>query len=199
VDYNEALKNAKIGTMDFGKAKEILALGEQVAHQFLEPLVQLAESQKKFNVPDTDTTKLNKTDSLSMKDIKLTLDKSNLEAIVRNKIRLLDYNNISKTEIDKTVDEIYGTRYFDKVYYYIENKDNNHHLIFKTEKTKKFAYKLGLHYDNEMSAGIIANLTARNLFFDASRFITTIDISDNPKIRTGYQVYIGNKGILYQY
>ena len=194
VDYNEALKNAKIGTMDFGKAKEILALGEQVAHQFLEPLVQLAESQKKFNVPDTDTTKLNKTDSLSMKDIKLTLDKSNLEAIVRNKIRLLDYNNISKTEIDKTVDEIYGTRYFDKVYYYIENKDNNHHLIFKTEKTKKFAYKLGLHYDNEMSAGIIANLTARNLFFDASRFITTIDISDNPKIRTGYQVYIGNKG-----
>lgn len=85
-------------------------------------------------MPDTDTTKLNKTDSLSMKDIKLTLDKSNLEAIVRNKIRLLDYNNISKTEIDKTVDEIYGTRYFDKVYYYIENKDNNHHLIFKTRK-----------------------------------------------------------------
>jgi outer membrane protein assembly factor BamA len=80
------------------------------------------------------------------------------------------------------------------VYYYVENKDKNHNLIIKTEKTKKFAYKLGLHYDNEMSAGIIANMTARNLFFNASRFITTIDISDNPKIRTAYQVYIGNKG-----
>lgn len=194
VDYNDALKNAKIGTMDFGKAKEILALGEQVAHQFLEPLVQLAESQKKFYVSETDTSRLNKTDSLYLQDIKLTLDKSNLEAVVKNKIRLKHFDNISKIEINKTVDEIYGTRYFDKVYYYVENKDKNHNLIIKTEKTKKFAYKLGLHYDNEMSAGIIANITARNLFFNASRFITTIDISDNPKIRTAYQVYIGNKG-----
>lgn len=194
VDYNDALKNAKIGTMDFGKAKEILALGEQVAHQFLEPLVQLAESQKKFYVSETDTSRLNKTDSLYLQDIKLTLDKSNLEAVVKNKIRLKHFDNISKIEINKTVDEIYGTRYFDKVYYYVEYKDKNHNLIIKTEKTKKFAYKLGLHYDNEMSAGIIANITARNLFFNASRFITTIDISDNPKIRTAYQVYIGNKG-----
>ncbi len=194
VDYNDALKNAKIGTMDFGKAKEILALGEQVAHQFLEPLVQLAESQKKYYVSETDTTRLNKTDSLYLQDIKLTLDKSNLEAVVKNKIRLKHFDNICKSEINQTVDEIYGTRYFDKVYYYVENKDKNHNLIIKTEKTKKFAYKLGLHYDNEMSAGIIANMTARNLFFNASRFITTIDISDNPKIRTAYQVYIGNKG-----
>lgn len=195
VDYNDALKNAKIGTMDFGKAKEILALGEQVAHQFLEPLVQLSESQKKYIVTETDTTRLNKTDSLYMQDIKLTLDKSNLEAVVKNKIRLKHFDNISKTEINKTVDEMYGTRYFDKVYYYVENKDKNHNLIIKTEKTKKFAYKLGLHYDNEMSAGIIANLTARNVLFNASRFITTVDISDNPKVRTAYQVYIGDKGI----
>lgn len=197
IDYNDALKDAKIGTMDFGKAKDILALGEQVAHQFLEPLVQLAESQKQYNVVEMDTTKLNKTDSLYLQDIKLTLDKSKLETIVRNKIRIKDYDNISKTEINKTVDEIYGTRYFDKVFYYVENNDNEHNLIIKTEKTKKFTYKLGLHYDNEMSAGIIANMTARNVLFNASRFIATVDISDNPKVRLGYQVYTGNKGFYF--
>jgi len=194
IDYNEVLKNANIGTLDFGKAKQILALGEQVAHQFLAPLTELAAQQQKYFVTEMDTTKLNKTDSLTMQDVELTLDKSNLEAIVRNKIRLKNYNNISKSDINKTVDIIYGTRYFDKVYYYVENDGSKHNLIIKTEKTKKFAYKLGLHYDNEISAGIIANLTARNWLFDASRLITTIDISDNPKVRLGYQVYVGNKG-----
>ncbi len=197
VDYNDALKIAKIGTMDFGKAKQILALGEEVAHQFLEPLKLLAEDQKKYNVNQTDTTKLNKTDSLYMQDVKLTLDRSGFDKVIRNKIRLEDYNNISKSEINTTIDKIYGTRYFDKVFYYVENTGSRHNLIIKTEKTKKFAYKLGLHYDNEMSAGIIVNLTARNWLFDASRFITTIDISDNPKIRIGYQKYVGNKGIYF--
>ena len=194
IDYNEALNKANIGTMDFGKAKQILSIGEEVARQFLEPLVQLSQEQKRYYVNEKDTSELNKTDSLKMQDIELTLDKSNLEAIVKNKIRLKHYNNISKTEINKTVDIIYGTRYFDKVFYYVENNGNKHNLIIKTEKTRKFAYKLGLHYDNEMSAGIIANITARNWLFNASRFITTIDISDNPKARLGYQVYVGNKG-----
>lgn len=194
VDYNDVLKTANIGTMDFGKAKEILALGEQVAHQFLEPLQKLAESQRQYYITEPDTTKLNKTDSLYLQDIKLTLDKSTLDNIIRNKIRLKHYDNISKQEINKTIDEIYGTRYFDKVFYYVENKGNSHNLIIKTEKTKKFAYKLGLHYDNEMSAGIIVNMTARNVLLNASRLIATLDISDNPKVRLGYQKYIGKKG-----
>lgn len=194
VDYNDVLKTANIGTLDFGKSKEILALGEQVAHQFLTPLTQLAAEQQKYFIKELDTTKLNKTDSITMNDVEITLDKSKLEAVIKNKIRLKNYNNISKSEINKTIEIIYGTRYFDKAYYYIENNNNKHNLIIKTEKTRKYAYKLGLHYDNEMSAGIIANITIRNLLFNASRLITTIDISDNPKVRLGYQVYIGDKG-----
>lgn len=197
VDYNDVLKNAKIGTLDFGKAKQILALGEEVAHQFLEPLKSLAENQKKYYISETDTTKLNKTDSLYMQDVQLALDKSSFDDIIRNKIQLKDYNNISKSEINNTIDKIYGTRYFDKVFYYVENENNKHNLIIKTEKAKKFAYKLGLHYDNEMSAGIIVNLTARNWLLDASRFLATIDISDNPKFRVGYQKYVGSKGIYF--
>lgn len=194
IDYNDALKDAGIGTLDFGKSKAILALGDAVAHQFLDTLIAIAEQQRKYYVTEMDTSKLNKSDSLYMQDIELTLDKSKLEAIIQNKIRLKDYNNISKKEINKTIDEIYGTRYFDNVFYYVENNGSKHNLLIKTEKTKKFAYKLGLHYDNEMSAGIIANITMRNVLFNASRFITTIDISDNPKVRAGYQAYVGKKG-----
>lgn len=197
LDYNEVLKNANIGTMDFKKANEILLLGEAMAHQYIEPLKQLATQQEKYKHLNLDTTNLNKSDSIHFEDIRISLDESNLNEIVRNKIRLKDFSNISKDEINKAVDEIYGTRYFENVYYYLENKGNNHNLVFKTIPTKKYSYKLGIHYDNEMSAGIIVNMTVRNVLFNASRFISTFDISDNPKIRIGYQVYLGNKGFYF--
>ena len=195
LDYNDVLKNAKIGTLDFSKTKEILALGEQVAHNYLEPLKQLAESQKKYKLAGIDSSDLNISDSLILDDVTFSLDKSKLETIIRNKIRLKDYNNISKTAINKIIDDIYGTRYFESAYYYVKNENNQHQLNIQTEKTKKFHYKLGLHYDNEMSAGIIANITARNVLLDASRFLFSIDISDNPKLRTNYQIYVGDKGL----
>ncbi len=197
IDYNEALKAAGIGTLDFGKSKEILAIGEKVARQFLPQLIVLAEQQREYKIKSTDTTQLNKSDTLCLQDIQLTLDKSTLEGITKNKIRFKDYNNISKSEIHQTINTIYGTRYFDRVYYYVENKNDEHRLIIKTEKTKKLAYKLGLHYDTEMSAGIIINMTARNVIQDASRLLLSLDISDNPKIRAAYQFYIGNKGFFF--
>ncbi|MEY3239370.1 MAG: hypothetical protein RIR11_808 [Bacteroidota bacterium] len=54
------------------------------------------------------------------------------------------------------------------------------------------AFKAGLHYDNEMDAGLIGNLTLRNVFGAKSRTILSTEIAKNYKVRAEHRVAIRN-------
>ncbi|MCK5814834.1 MAG: patatin, partial [Flavobacteriaceae bacterium] len=51
--------------------------------------------------------------------------------------------------------------------------------------------KSALHYDNSQGFGLIVNYTGRNIIGNASRFITTLDLAEQPKFRVQYQKNFG--------
>lgn len=197
IDFSYALNEEGYGSSSFSDANKIIDLGERVVKNFIPFLVEIAEHQKRFSadsiVYNGDWKKEN---TINLEQFQVQIDNDEFETIIKNKIEFEDPNHATKDEINRAVDRIYGTRFFDRVYYYMDyQKDSTQpKLIFKLEGAKKFAYKLGLHYDQELSAGITVNLTYRNIGRFPSRSIVSLDISNNPKIRAGYQVYFGNSG-----
>ncbi|MCO5231982.1 MAG: patatin-like phospholipase family protein [Chitinophagales bacterium] len=198
IDYSEALNSVGLGSSDFNSVNAILDLGEKVVVNFIPLLAQIAENQKKFEQQDIlleEQDWKNKND-IHLEKFDVEIEGNQYQSIIKNKIEFKDPKNATNYEINRAVDRIYGTRFFDRVYYYLNysQNDTTPKLIFKTEGVKKFAYKIGLHYDPELSAGISLNLTHRHLGKFTSRSMVSIDVSNNPKVRAGYQVYFGDSG-----
>ncbi|HUH74022.1 MAG TPA: patatin-like phospholipase family protein [Chitinophagales bacterium] len=197
IDYSYALKEEGFGSSSFNDANKIIDLGERVVNNFIPFLAELAEQQKKYS---TDSTLTNdnwrEENTIDLEQFQVNIDNDEYKTIIKNKIEFEDPNHATMYEINRAVDRIYGTRFFDRVYYYMDyQKDSlQPNLIFKASGAKKFAYKFGLHYDQELSAGITVNLTYRNIGKFSSRSLISLDISNNPKVRAGYQVYFGNSG-----
>lgn len=99
----------------------------------------------------------------------------------------------SVEEINNVINLVYGTRFFDKVYYTLKNTSFGNELTIHVKESERAVFKFGLHYDNEQAAGLLANVTLRNLLGEGSRLVATIDIAEYPKIRLNYQRFINKK------
>ncbi|MCO5233569.1 MAG: patatin-like phospholipase family protein [Chitinophagales bacterium] len=198
IDYSEALNSEGFGSSDFNNINELIQLGERVVKNFIPFLSQIAEEQKKYDCPDSSLQgqQWKNKNNIHLEKFDINIENNKYQSIIKNKIEFKDPKNATNYEINRAVDRIYGTRFFDRVYYYLDYPKDNlaPKLVFKTEGVKKFAYKIGLHYDPELSAGITLNLTHRSLGKFTSRSLVSIDVSNNPKIRAGYQVYFGDSG-----
>lgn len=194
IDFSEALKYLNIGAADFNRAAEIIELGNNVISNFMPLLEELALQQKKF-LPELPASYVNwkETHTQKLDHVPTAVFDNEFKPIIYNKIEFEDPTSATNYEVNRAIDRIYGTRFFDQVYYYYDHEiDSIPVLMYKTEGANKFNYKLGVHYDPELSAGLMLNLTYRKLGKRSSRTMVTVDLSENPKLRTGYQVYFGN-------
>lgn len=83
------------------------------------------------------------------------------------------------TEIEKSIDALYGTMFFDHVTYrYVDTAGLAVLNVYPHEKQRN-EMKIGLHYDDYLRAGIYVNLIYRNLFKKASILSIDTRISDN--------------------
>jgi len=66
---------------------------------------------------------------------------------------------------------LYGTGYFTKILYEIQNKDDGKRLIIDVGEAPDGQIKGALQYDLETEISLLLNFTYRNLLFNNSRII----------------------------
>ena len=114
--------------------------------------------------------------------------------LILSKLGMLVGDTVNREEIEEGVRRIFGINSFKKVIYQIEHfEDNKYELTVKMREKPPATLKASVHYDNLFSAGIVLNLTLRNLLGKSSRTIIVGDISNNPKLRIDYLKYAGAK------
>ncbi len=184
---------SKYGAGAFSSYKKIIEIGEVQARKMLPELIKLAEDQKKFPpAPERRVILNNFTDSLLITCTEIDNRDPNLDHLVTSKLNIEINKKYPYTEIQKRIDNIYGTRFFDKVYYTLQPDINEGtSLTVKTLAPRPGAFKFALHYDNELAAGILLNVTYRNLVLKRSRIMATLDLAELPKGRLNYYKFIG--------
>jgi NTE family protein len=180
------------GAGDFKKAFQIIEAGNTIARTVLPQLVKIAAKQKANGVLYEKKKFTQQNTYFKVEDIVIdpAFDKK-MESFIMNRVTFKQGDLINFNDLENTVQRIYGTRNFFKVYYILEPQTNSNFIVkLKIEKDVKFRIKLALHYDSESGTGFIFNVTARNWLGKASRLTSTFDLSETPKFRIHYRKYI---------
>lgn len=100
---------------------------------------------------------------------------------------------ITAPTVERGISRLMGTRYFDSVSYRLIPVDNGYLLAMEVHESERARFKFSLHYDNEYKAGIITNVTLRNILLRGNRFSSTLDISERPRFNLSAISYYGEK------
>lgn len=188
--FIDVVKYQKYGTMDFEYGDSIMVSGDLAVKEVMPQLVELATHLKSY--PQR------KVEHVSKNINKYTLDQIEFSGIseanqklVQGKFDWKPGSKISREEAGAGVHRLLGTRLFDKVTYSIEGDSVSSILTINGKEKPDNAVKFALHFDTDRGAGIILNFTKRNLVLPASRLVATVDLAENPRIRTSYYYRFG--------
>ncbi|MBB2149877.1 patatin-like phospholipase family protein [Pedobacter gandavensis] len=195
VDFTQALSD--FSAADFYRNKRIIEIGEQEARKYLPQLIKIAEDQKKYKLDsfsrEVKDPNLPVTEIVYQNDKGQPLDLPVMEQFANSRLGLKTGRPIGLKKLNEGVEDLFGTQFFDKVYYTFENNaDTGLTLNMRLKQGKPGVFKAAVHYDTEQSAGLIINYTYRNIFLRKSRLLATVDLSERFKGRFDYYKFINS-------
>ena len=176
----------------FTSGVEIMDQGEKAARAQIESLRALADSVNTLGPPAL-KTQLPTHDSILIKEIQILEASPAMSSFVIATTGLEADSWISNEQLDKGMDKLFGTLFFDRIGYYFEALEEGYRLVFRIKEKADNSLKFALHYDNDYGPGIILNYTLLNSLLDGSRLSITGDISESPQGKGYYDFHFGKK------
>ena len=183
--------NLTYSTGDFGKSKEIYEQGKLATYQNMNSFIELAKKIKNYkqrphNIPYKPEEVV--IDSFIYKNI----SEANID-LVRSRAHLVPNKKYNVEDLKKGLDRAMGTQLFSQITFNPTNNGSNMRMEIEGFEKSKNQIKGSLHYDNYRGVGLFVNYTGRNIIGDASRFLISIDIAEQPGYRLQYQKNFGEK------
>lgn len=130
----------------------------------------------------------------------LIINKISFEGVAQRETNYLyrwiniENNKVTREELDDIIANIYGSGLFNKVYYRLEG-ENPFNLIFNVDVKESNRLNLGIHFDSNDMAAILANTTIRLNSSLNSMFDITTRLSRDPYLMIDYSI---NSSIFYK-
>jgi len=159
-DYNIA---------DFSKADSLIKYGELAARAIWPRLVAVADSLKALGQNKSVSAPANDIRRIKIVEVKVNGLHKVSRRLVHAKLNMKLPSDVTPEELDKTINRIYGSRFFERVTYQVRSAAGGCLLVIHVvEKTGNFL-NFGLHYTLRHDAAILLNATFRNLLGHGSK------------------------------
>jgi NTE family protein len=168
-------------TSSFHSAADILESGNEAGRAYFEVFKHLADSLKKIGPLHT-VVKPEVPNEYVFDDIIVEGNDVIDDDFIIGKMRIKPGEPVLMDYVEYRIGLIYGTQYFEKIWYEIVGDMGHRHLKIHVVERPKTQFRFSYHYDSENKGGIIANATFRNVIFNSSRLIFETDLSAQPKI-----------------
>lgn len=184
----------KYNTASFSDTRAIVRIGEDAAREKIDGLRDL---QEKKGIKSRPLLNVDKTASQEkiISSIQIHGQKNTTQQFLLGNMRIQPGDTITSNTMRLGIERAMGTRYFENITYHFEPLGNKSLLILNVEESNPAKAKFSIHYDNEYKAGLMANLTIRNLFGNSSRTSFTSDISETPRFNGTHLNYIGSQQV----
>jgi NTE family protein len=192
VDYMIVPDLTGYSPASFTSGVEIMERGEIAARKQIDKLRALADSVNALG-PSEVKAELPAHDSILIKEIKILEASPAMSSFVIATTGLEPDSWISNEQLNKGMDKLYGTLFFDRIGYYFEALEEGYRLVFRIKEKADNSLKFALHYDNDYGPGVILNYTLLNSLVDGSRLSITGDISESPQVKGYYDFHLGKK------
>ncbi|TCO10763.1 patatin-like phospholipase family protein [Natronoflexus pectinivorans] len=169
----------------------IIDRGEAAARTVLFELESLSDKINSFEQPET-PSRQKIPERIKISEIRINgLERISYHFFISN-LGIEPGDTIAPRDMEKKIHKLIGTRYFESVSYRIYPiNDDGFVLDLQAIESETARFKFSLHYDNEYKAGIITNVTLRNILMRGNRLSTTFDISEKPRLNTSIINYLG--------
>jgi NTE family protein len=198
-DTREQMKNVDIlikpnlkgySTASFTSASGILERGNEAGKEYYDILKNLADSVR--NLGDLHAVrKLDVKDSYPISEIDVIGNEFLSDEFIIGKLKLKQDEDISIDHIEEQINVLFGTLYFEKIWYEIIGINSGYSLRLHVKERPRTELKFSYHYDSENKGGVFGNITLRNMLFRGSRFVFEADLAVNPGFWMDYFKYLG--------
>ncbi|MCD4813046.1 patatin-like phospholipase family protein [bacterium] len=175
----------------FAAASELIMRGEEAARRAIIQLRAIKKSlalqtqfrPQKISRPD---------DAAVIKKVELIGLGRSSHAMVRGPLGIKPGQEITAEQLDKNIQNIFGTGYFKSVHYVLTpTEDKEEILQLFLNELDQDVFQFGFSYNSEFKSSLLLNLTFLNRLGSGS--ITKLDgrLSENPAIELGYLYKLG--------
>ncbi|MBS3769404.1 MAG: patatin-like phospholipase family protein [Bacteroidales bacterium] len=180
-----------IQSFDFMRGRKIAQRGEEAARAIYDTLRQITNTQ--HSVYDA-TEKLTDPDYVYISEVEVENLRYVEPDFVTGKGGIFPGTYVTRERINKAVENIFGTRYFNRVNYRLEHQTMDiYKLVYVVKEGSQAFVKGGLHYDNVQGTGLIVNTTFRNYLMPASRINLTLNMAEQPGVKFDVNRYFGKE------
>ncbi len=179
-----------LATSSFNSAAEILERGNEAGKTYYDVFKNLADSLKEIG-PLHEVVKPEIPSDYVFDNILIVGNEVIEDDFIIGKLRVEPGEPVSITHIEERLNLIYGTQYFDKIWYEIAGDEEQRHLIIQVVEKPKVHLRFSYYYDSENKGGIVGNVTLRNLLLNKSRLIFEANLASQPSILVDYFKYMG--------
>ncbi|WP_111671392.1 patatin-like phospholipase family protein [Algoriphagus litoralis] len=177
------------GTASFGDFDAILKIGDETGEKFLPEFQLVADSlglHAKIQGIGMEAR------SIRFKDISVVGNSLFPPSLILSKLDIKAGEEVTRDELQDGINRVFGMNGFYKVDYSLVPADEtDFSLQLRVKEKAARLLNTSIHYDNQFSAGILLNYTARDLLGKSSRTLVIADISENPKFRIDHYKYVG--------
>jgi NTE family protein len=177
------------GTASFGDFDAILKIGDDTGELFFPQFKQLADS---LGLSEYAKGIGLEARPIRFENISVVGNSLFPTALILSKLDLKAGDEVTREEVEDGINRVFGMNGFYKVdYSLVPVGGQNYALQIRVKEKPSRLLNTSVHYDNQFSAGILVNYTARDMIGTSSRTVVLADISQNPKFRIDHYKYVG--------
>ncbi len=179
--------------MDFDNYDSIIAIGERTAQKHYKQIKALADSLNRIKYEPVRRHNTVPLDSVQISQI-------HYQGYKRIPLRFLEkyfnkYRNskISIKNLEKTINEVYGTKYFAHVSYELQPYGKRTDLLIKVKEASPGSIGAAVHFDSDYQGSILLNMVLRNVLGKGSKLFAQTTLGNNPRFKMLYLINNGAK------
>jgi NTE family protein len=174
---------SKYNVTSFNSVDSIIAIGERAARKVMPRLKALADSLKRLDPEYGHKKEIPIVDSIQLMEIHFKGLEKVSQKLVSGKLQLTALQKVTPEDLEKAIERVYSSLYFENVTYEIQQGQSGACLIVNLKESKGGLIRVGLHYDSNHKSGILLNTTFRNLLLNGSKLSINTSLGENPFFR----------------
>ncbi|MDP4209986.1 MAG: patatin-like phospholipase family protein [Bacteroidota bacterium] len=166
----------------FGKKDSLILRGERAARQQFVALKQLADYLHSFKDTITKPSPIKPVDRIDVKDVDVVGLSDIPKDFVLSKLPFDVPSKVELPDINSFIEQLYGTRFFERITYDLEPMDDGIKLYFRVIERNTNYFRAGLHFDRESKTTLLLNTTFRNKLLRGSKISVDLALGENPSL-----------------
>ncbi len=197
--------NTDFGIMDFADYDSIIAYGRRESKPFYNQIKALADSLNAIEYKPLKPYTTRPIDKILINSVQIKGYKKFAGSYFKNYFNVKEDTVFTLAGIEKSIRQMYGTRFFESVNYEVHANGKRNDLIINVKEADPGYVSAGVHYDNSYGGSLLLNGSFRNVLGKRSKLFTDLVLGENPRLRAFYmldngaQPGIGIKGEFYSF